>query len=317
MSTFFRALERAEQERAVRRPTPPPAPVSEPGPAVPAPETAPAPAPQSVFTPPRPVFMPSRPAAPELGEHAHELEGHLVSLLEPTSFPAEQYRALRHMIEQLHRSAELSVIAVSSPDASDGKSTTAINLAGTLAQAPDARVLLVDADLRGTNLAGYLGLDEQEAPGLVEAILDANLTLEAVTQKLPHLNLSIVPAGRRPSAPYEVLKSPRVGELLAEARRQYDYVIVDTPPLVSVPDGRVTGKWVDGFLIVVAAHRTPRKLLEEALNVVEPTKIVGLVFNGDDRHLSMRSYSSKRTSHRRESDRRRAGLWNGNGAGRT
>jgi capsular exopolysaccharide synthesis family protein len=207
------------------------------------------------------------------------------------------------------------VIAVSSPDASDGQSTTAINLAGTLAQAPDARVLLVDADLRGANLAGYLGLDEQEAPGLVEAILDANLTLEAVTQKRPHLNLSIVPAGRRPSAPYEILKSPRVGELLAEARRQYDYVIVDTPPLVSVPDGRVTGKWVDGFLIVVAAHRTPRKLLEEVLNVMEPTKIVGLVFNGDDRHLSMRSYSSKRVS-RRESDRRRAGLWNGNGAGR-
>jgi capsular exopolysaccharide synthesis family protein len=316
MSTFFRALERAEQERAVRPPTPPPAPVSEPGPAVPAPETAPAPAPQSVFTPPRPVFTPSRPAAPELGEHVHELEGHLVSLLEPTSFAAEQYRALRHMIEQLHRSAELSVIAVSSPDASDGKSMTAINLAGTLAQAPDARVLLVDADLRGANLAGYLGLDEHEAPGLVEAILDANLTLEAVTQKRPHLNLSIVPAGRRPSAPYEVLKSPRVGELLAEARRQYDYVIVDTPPLVSVPDGRVTGKWVDGFLIVVAAHRTPRKLLEEALNVMEPTKIVGLVFNGDDRHLSMRSYSSKRVSRRRESDRRRAGLWNGNGAGR-
>jgi capsular exopolysaccharide synthesis family protein len=269
-----------------------------------------------VFTPPRPVFTPSRPAAPALGEHVHELEGHLVSLLEPTSFPAEQYRALRHMIEQLRRSAELSVIAVSSPDASDGKSTTAINLAGTLAQAPGARVLLVDADLRGSNLAGYLGLDEQEAPGLVEAILDANLTLEAVTQKRPHLNLSIVPAGRRPSAPYEVLKSPRVGELLAEARRQYDYVIVDTPPLVSVPDGRVTGKWVDGFLIVVAAHRTPRKLLEEVLNVMEPTKIVGLVFNGDDRHLSMRSYSSKRVSLRRESDRRRAGLWNGNGAGR-
>jgi capsular exopolysaccharide synthesis family protein len=316
MSTFFRALERAEQERALRPPTPPPAPVSEPGPAVPAPATAPAPAPQSVFTPPRPLFTPPRPAAPEFGEHVHELESHLVSLLAPTSFEAEQYRALRHIIEQLHRSAELSVIAVSSPDAGDGKSTTAINLAGTLAQAPDARVLLVDADLRGANLAGYLGLDEQEAPGLVEAILDANLTLEAVTQKRPHLNLSIVPAGRLPSAPYEVLKSPRVGELLAEARRQYDYVIVDTPPLVSVPDGRVTGKWVDGFLIVVAAHRTPRKLLEEALNVMEPAKIVGLVFNGDDRHLSMRSYSSKRVSRRREGDRRRAGLWNGNGAGR-
>jgi protein-tyrosine kinase len=292
MSTFFRALERAEQERALRRPTMPSAPAIEPSPIVVAPETAPARAPQSVFTRPRP-------AAAGLGEHDHEVEDHLVSLLAPTSFEAEQYRALRHMIEQLHRSAELSVVAVSSPDAADGKTTTAINLAGTLAQATDARVLLIDADLRGANLAGYLGLDDQLAPGFVDAILDTNLTLEAVTQKRPHLNLSIVPAGRRPSAPYEVLKSPRVGELLVEARKKYDYVIVDTPPLVSVPDGRVIGKWVDGFLIVVAAHRTARKLLEEALNITEPAKLVGLVFNGDDRHLSRDTYSVKRLSRRR------------------
>ncbi len=169
-----------------------------------------------------------------------------------------------------------------------------------------ARSLLIDADLRGANVAGYLGLDDHAAPGLVDAILDTNLTLEAVTQKRPHLNLSIVTAGRRSSAPYEVLKSPRVGELLVEARKKYDYVIVDTPPLVSVPDGRVIGKWVDGFLIVVAAHRTPRKLLEEALNVTEPAKLMGLVFNGDDRHLSRDTYSSRRSSRRRARSRQTA-----------
>jgi capsular exopolysaccharide synthesis family protein len=220
------------------------------------------------------------------------------------------------MIEQLHRSAELSVVGVSSADAADGKTTTAINLAGALAQAPDARVLLIDADLRGANLAGYLGLDDQEVPGFVDAILDTNLTLEAVTQKRPHLNLSIVSAGRRSSAPYEVLKSPRVAELLVEARKKYDYVIVDTPPLVSVPDGRVIGKWVDGLLIVVAAHRTPRKLLEEALNITEPAKLIGLVFNGDDRHISRNSYSSRRSSIRRGPEGPRNGFGNGNRAGR-
>jgi capsular exopolysaccharide synthesis family protein len=309
MSTFFRALERAEEERAQRRPTTPPAPVSEPSPVAPVPETSPSRTPQSVFTPPRP-------AVAGIVEHAHELEGHLISLLAPTSFEAEQYRALCHMIEQLHRSAELSVIAVSSPDSGDGKTTTAINLAGTLAQTPAARVLLIDADLRGANLANYLGLDDEGAPGLVDAILDTNLTLEAVTQKRPHLNLSIVPAGRHSSTPYEVLKSARVGELLAEARKNYDHVIVDTPPLVSVPDGRVTGKWVDGFLIVIAAHRTPRKLLEETLNILEPGKLVGLVFNSDDRHLSRTSYSSKRSFRRRGIAGQRDGFWNGNRARR-
>jgi capsular exopolysaccharide synthesis family protein len=296
MSTFFRALERAEQERALRRPTTPSEPTSAPSPTAPALDTVPAQVPQSVFGPPRPAAIePEHTAGLEeraagLEERASELDEHLVSLLAPTSFEAEQYRELRHAIEQLRKSVELSVIAVSSPVAADGKTTTAINLAGALAQAPDARVLLVDADLREPSLAAFLGIRDHAVPGLVDAILNTNLPLEAVTQAQPYLNLSVITAGRRPSAPYEILKSPRVRELFAETRQKYDYVIVDTPPLVSVPDGRVFGEWLDGFLIVVAAHRTPRKLLEEAFNLMEPSKILGLVFNGDDHHVSRDSY---------------------------
>src|SRR5262249_26788321 len=96
----------------------------------------------------------------------------------------------------------------------------------------------------------------------------------------------VVSAGTLPSTPYEVLKLPRVGELLAAARQAYDFIVVDTPPLVAVPDCRVIEKWVDGFLVVVGAHKTPRKLLEEALSVMEAAKVIGLVFNGDDRPLS-------------------------------
>ncbi len=276
VSKFLKALERAEQQQALRRHPAPSEAMGGRGPAVP--EATPHRAPRSPHELPRAVPT--------------GLEEHLVSLLAPTSFEAEQYRALRHLIEQLHKSADLSVVAVSSPDAGDGKTLTAINLAGTLAQAPDARVLLVDADLRGGALATRLGLGERAGPGLVDAILDANLTLEKVAQVRADLNLSVLPAGRLPSAPYEVLKSPRVGELLAEARQRYDYIVLDTPPLVSFPDCRVIGRCVDGFLITVAAHRTSRKLLEEALNVTEPAKIVGLVFNGDDRHLSRDTYST-------------------------
>ena len=218
------------------------------------------------------------------------VEDHLVSLLTPSSFAAEQYRTLRHLIEQLHKSADLTVMTISSPAVGDGKTTTAINLAGALAQAPEARVLLVDVDLRRESMLKQLGLVDADSPGLVDAILNPALPLEHVAQPCPPFNLSVVAAGRRPAAHYELLKSPRLGELLGEARRQYDYVLLDTPPLVPIPDSRVIGKWVDGFLVVVAAHRTPRKLLEEALNVIEPAKIVGLVFNSDDRPLSGYSY---------------------------
>jgi capsular exopolysaccharide synthesis family protein len=284
MSKFFRALELAKQEQALRGQAVPSAPIGERGPA----------APEMITHP---------------GAASDGLEQHLVSLLAPTSFEAEQYRALRHLIEQRHKSTALSVVAVSSPSAADGKTITAINLAGALAQGHDARVLLVDADLRGASLAARLGLDEHGSPGLVDAILDANLPLEAAVHVRPGLNLSILPAGRLPSAPYELLKSPRVGELLAEARRRYDYIVLDTPPLVLFPDCRVIGNWVDGFLIVVAAHRTARSLLAEALRITEPAKVVGLVFNGDDRHLSREAYPLGRYSDRNGDGSQRRAFW--------
>ena len=313
MSTFFRALERAEQERARQRSAPASAPTTESAPTTSGALSTPIsdskvpsddvrPGATSIFT------RPLRAVTPVVEERAVDtavdIEEHLVSLLAPMSFEAEQYRALRHVIEQLRRTAELSVIAVSSPDAADGKTITAINLAGTLAQAVDSRVLIVDADLRGSNVAAHLGFDDQEFPGFVEAILDTRLTLDAVVQRHAHLNLSAISAGRGPSAPYEVLKSPRAAELLAEARRRYDYVIVDTPPLVSAPESRVIEKYVDGFLIVVGAHRTPRRLVEEALNLVEPAKILGMVFNGDDRHLSKYTDVTRRRRIARSSTRR-------------
>src|SRR6516162_5454454 len=116
MSTFFRALERAEQERALRRTTTPSEQTNAPGPATPASEKAPADAPPSVFRSPRPVVVAKQapPAgfeehAEQLDERPAELDDHLVSLVAPSSFEAEQYRELRHAVEQLHRSAKLSV----------------------------------------------------------------------------------------------------------------------------------------------------------------------------------------------------------------
>ena len=224
-----------------------------------------------------------------------------MSLLAPTSFGAEQYRALRFKVEQLHRTTNLAVVAITSPEAGDGKTLTAINLAGALAQAPEARILLVDADLRRSAMTACLGLGDSSSRGLVGAILDPSLPLKSVVESRPSFNLSIVRAGRRPSAPYELLKSPRLGELLEEARQEYDYVIVDMPPLLPLPDCGVIGRCVDGFMVVVAANRTPQKQVEEALKVLDPTTVIGLIFNGDTRPLT-RNYE-------RSSGARRGGWW--------
>ena len=213
---------------------------------------------------------------------AFQPEEQLVSLLTRETFEANMYRVLMHRIEDTRGNAGRGVIAVTSPGAGEGKTTTAINLAGTLSQSKGSRVLLVDADLRLPDVATRLGLRAAGQPGLADAILDARLRLEEVVCHRPPFNLSVLTAGRLPAAPYETLRSPRLGDLLDQARRTYDYVIVDTPPVLPVPDCRVISHWVDSLLLVVAAHRTPRRYLEEALNALEPDKVAGLVFNSVD-----------------------------------
>jgi capsular exopolysaccharide synthesis family protein len=200
---------------------------------------------------------------------------------------AEQYRGLSHMLGQLAKAGR-SVIAVSSPVAGDGKTTTSINLARTLAEAPESRILLVDADLRRGCLGEQLGVGRATSIGLAGAIANPGCRLDAVVRRRPALNLSVLPAGACPPLPYETLRSPRVGELLSEARQHYDYVLVDTPPVVPVADTRALSQWVDGFILVVMAHTTPSELLDEALSAMDPEKVVGIVFNGDDLPLSRR-----------------------------
>jgi protein-tyrosine kinase len=265
MSKFFKALEQAKRDQALR-----PEALSEPARRK---EASPA---ESRRTEPAAV-------QPPVVDPTDGLDEHLVSLVTPAAFEAEQYRALRHIVEQLHKESDLKVIGVSSPGMGEGKTLTAINLAGALAQSSDARVLLIDADLRRPALGRLLSLGDATGAGLVDAILNPVLTLDRITQPRPPFNLSVLCAGQTPPSPYEVLKSPRFGELIEEARRQYDYIVLDTPPLTPVQDCRVIGRWVDGFLLVVAAHRTPRRLLEEALTTVDQKKVIGIVFNQDDR----------------------------------
>jgi Mrp family chromosome partitioning ATPase len=118
--------------------------------------------------------------------------------------------------------------------------------------------------------------------GLVDAVLDPTLALADVVEMLPSFNLSVVPAGRQAASPYELLQSPRLAQFLEAARAQYDYVIIDTPPLLPVPDCRIIAKHVDAFLLVVTAHRTRTGLFDEAVAVLRSSRILGVVFNGSD-----------------------------------
>jgi len=312
VSKFFKALEKVEQEReGTAPPAPPPAatpaatavatapePPFVAAPPAPAPVTPPAPVrvepPPFATTPARPVMY-GAPVArettggrgfawqmePVTDTEAGEIDDHLVSLLEPTSFAAEQYRAVRLAIETLHRERGTRVVAVSSPGRGEGRTMTAVNLAGALAQAPDARVVLVEADLRHPSVARYLGL--ASGRGLSGYLLDTTTTLDAVLQRPTSIAFSVLPAGAASSMPYELLKSPRLAALIAELRQRFDYVLLDTPSVLPFPDVGILRELVDGFVVVVRANRTPREQLQDTMSVLGRQRALGLVFNDDER----------------------------------
>ena len=210
-------------------------------------------------------------------------DSRLVSFSNPASFAAEQYQGLRLTIERMTKADGAQVIAVTSAAAGEGKTLTAVNLAGALAREGDGRVLLIDADLRRPSIAATLRLPT--SPGLTELLAPDGPDLARVARHVPPFPLWAVPAGNAGSGIHRLLRSPRFEGLLQQARRHFAVVIIDTPPLLPVFDSAVLSRIVDRMLVVVAANQTPRKLLGEALNLVDPAKVMGIVFNRDDRPM--------------------------------
>jgi capsular exopolysaccharide synthesis family protein len=213
-----------------------------------------------------------------------KLDRHLVSLTAPASFAAEQYQGLRLTIERVSRSRDVKVIAVSSPAAGDGKTVTSINLAGALARGSSDRVLLIDADLRRPSIGTLLGIG-REMSGLADTLSQGGPAFGDLLQSTPLPNLSVLTAGSARGGVSELLRSASLEKMLRDARQQYAYVVIDTPPLLPVFDTALLAKLVDAMLLVVSANQTPRKLLGEALNMLEPSKVLGIVFNRDERPL--------------------------------
>ena len=204
-------------------------------------------------------------------------------LASPGSVAAERFQGLRLKLERLQQSRSLKVIAVTSPGVNDGKTNTSVNLAGALAHGSSARVLLIDADLRRPSVATHLGIGTTSDIGLAEALTDPTIGFEKIARPVNSSSAFwVIPAGDASASVHELLRSPRFAQLLNEARERFDFVILDTPPLVPVCDAAVLSRMVDGVLIVVAADETPRKLLESALGLIDEPKVLGIVFNGDN-----------------------------------
>lgn len=212
-----------------------------------------------------------------------EMAGELVSFLAPESPEADHYRALRYGIEERHQSAGLQVIAVTSAVPGEGKTVTCVNLAGTLGQARDRRVLLIDADFHQASIGRYLGLSGAGGPKLADIVRASGGKVGNAVHRIDALNLSVIFPGTIDGSAYELLDSPRFEQIVREARTQYDFIVIDTPPVMVLPDARVISRVVDGFVLVVAAHKTTRAALTSSLDLLDRAKVIGTVLNGDER----------------------------------
>ncbi len=217
-------------------------------------------------------------AVPLVGSWRKKDKPLVVTLARPASPATEAYRSLRTSLQFARQENELRTILVTSPAASEGKTSTLANLGAVFAQAGQ-RVLMVSCDLRKPRLGQFFGVDEGR--GLTTAILGED-TLENLVLPAPGTdNLWVLPSGPPPPNPAELLNGARAQEIFARLREAFDLVLIDSPPVLPVTDAVVLSKDVDATLLVVAAYRTSSGDLaraREKLGQVD-ARLVGVVLN--------------------------------------
>ena len=180
----------------------------------------------------------------------------------PTSVLTEQYRMLSHNLKTQLDKEGAKVILVSSSVHSEGKTVTATNLALALTEMGSAKVALVDADLRRGKVGEYLGF-KKDLPGLSNFLTNGFAMKQAMVRNSVE-NLVIIPCGELISNPSGLLGSQKFKALIAELRDHFDYVIVDSPPIMAVADAGILGRDTDGLLMVIQSGRTPKSVIAHA-----------------------------------------------------
>jgi exopolysaccharide transport family protein len=205
----------------------------------------------------------------------------LVTQVRPQSQMAESYRALRTSLLLSNLGAPPKVIMITSALPQEGKTTTSINCAVVLAQ-KGIRVLLIDADLRRPSIHKTLGMGPRSG---LSNVLTGSATLQQTITRSPILpNLSVLPAGTPPPNPAELLASPNMRDVLEELRGQYDHIVVDTPPTLSVTDAVVLSPRADAIVLVIRSGQTTKQALRRSRDILTQVnaKVSGVLLNAVD-----------------------------------
>lgn len=201
----------------------------------------------------------------------------LAVLRKPNSIIAEQYRAIRTNLQFSAMDQEIKTLAITSPGIGEGKSTTATNLAVSMAQ-QGRNVLLVDANLRQPMIHSTFHLPNTS--GLADVLMKKADWKKSI-QQTEIERLEVLTSGSSVPHPAELLSSPMMGEWEIEAQAEYDILIFDCPPVLDVTDGRIVAYQCDGVILVLCSGKTKSQKAVEAKKSLEfvRAKLVGVIFN--------------------------------------
>ena len=202
-------------------------------------------------------------------------ESRLVSVGKEGSLGAEKFRFLAVRLHQLRQSRPLKKILITSTIPQEGKSTVATNLACTLARRRSQKTLLLEGDLRRPSLGVQFGF--AKIPGLCEWLSGQAETINIY--RLEGLGLWVLPAGAAPQNPLELMQSGKLSALMKQLETWFDWIVIDSPPVLPLADASLWSRVADGVLLVTRKDTTERQQLQRGLAAIEKSKLIGALVN--------------------------------------
>src|SRR3989442_8230082 len=236
-------------------------------------------------------FDPSRRAkqdfavAPELDQSLPSVpvtikpDARLVCLTQKDSLAAEKFRFLAVRLRQLQQDCAVKKLLVTSTIPEEGKSMISANLALSLARNKRERIVLVEGDLRTPTLCESFGL--RNLPGVSEWLKSGSGEITNVYH-IDEAGLWFLPAGSPPENPMELMQSGRLTELMEQLTVWFDWIVIDSPPVLPLADTSIWSRLADGILLVAREGTTKKRGLQRGLDTLDHSKLLGLVLNSSD-----------------------------------
>jgi capsular exopolysaccharide synthesis family protein len=203
-------------------------------------------------------------------------DSRLICLTHKESLGAEKFRFLSVRLRQIQQGRTLKKLLITSTIPEEGKSMVSGNLAAVLARKKQQRILLLEGDLRRPVLTARFGLGK--LPGLTEWLQNDPGPITSL-YRLDESGLWLLPAGKPAENPLELMQSGRLSGLMEQLTEWFDWVIIDSPPVLPLADTSLWMRLVDGILLVAREGVTQKRQLQRGLEILEPSKLLGMVLN--------------------------------------